>query len=233
MQGSASFNGDCIYASGGFQQGGSSQVTTTKCDGVQTNSDPIADPYADVVVPTATLPCISGNIGSNNTSTTVTPTLTHSTGVKYMRFCSLSIQGHVTFAPGLYIIDGSMSSTGQSITGAGVTFMVGGNVSLTGNLTLNVSAPVSGPFSGLVFFGDRDTTVETAKITGNSGSVIQGAVYFPTGDLEYTGSSAVSDGCTQIIARTIAFAGNSAVRSSCAAAGTRTFAKGTSVALLE
>jgi Flp pilus assembly protein TadG len=235
MQGSASFTGDCIYAVGGFQQGGSSTVRMTKCKGVETNSAAVADPYANVAVPTATPACVSGNnVGTNNVNTTVTPTLTHSTGVKYIRYCSLSTQGHVTFQPGLYIIDGGMSSTGQSITGAGVTFVVGGNVNLSGNLVMKLSAPTSGPFSGILFFGNRNSAaIRTAKITGSSGSILQGAVYFPTGDLEYTGSSASSDGCTQLIANTIAFAGSSAVRSSCAKAGTRTLNKDSAVALSE
>jgi hypothetical protein len=233
MQGSARFTGDCIYAAGGFTQGGSSTVTMTKCQGVETHSAPVPDPYSNVAVPTSPTGCVSGNIGSNNANTTVTPTMIHSTGVPFIRYCSLSTSGHVTFQPGLYIVDGAMSSNGQSITGAGVTFVIGGNVNLAGNIILNLSAPTSGPFSGLVFFGDRDATIETAKITGTTGSVVQGAVYFPTGDLEYTGSSAVNTGCTQVIANTISFAGSSDVRSSCASAGTRTLSKGSSVVLTE
>ena len=234
MQGSAKFTGDCIYSAGGFTQGGSSSVTMSKCKGVVTNSAPVADPYSNVAFPTAAATgCISGNIGSNNANTTVTPTMLHSTGVPFIRYCSLSTSGHVTFQPGLYIVDGSMSSNGQSITGAGVTFVVGGNVNLSGNIVLNLSAPTSGPFSGLVFFGDRDAAAAPVKITGTTGSVVQGAIYFPTGDLEYTGSSAATTGCTQLIANTISFAGSSDVRSSCAKAGTRTLANGSSVALYE
>jgi hypothetical protein len=233
MQGSAKFTGDCIYAAGGFTQGGSSQVQMTKCKGVETKSPATPDPYANVVAPTSGTSCVSGNIGSNNVNTTITPTLVHSTGVRFIRYCSLSTQGHVTFQPGLYIVDGSFSSTGQSISGTGVTFAVGGNVNLSGNLILTLSAPTSGAFSGLAFFGDRDVSIETNKISGTSGSVVQGAVYFPTGDLEYSGSSAATNGCTQLIANTIAFNGTSAVRSSCANAGTRTLSKGSSVALSE
>jgi hypothetical protein len=139
----------------------------------------------------------------------------------------------VTFPAGVYIVDGPFSSNGQSITGNGAVYVVRDTVSLAGSVRLNLTAPTSGPYAGLVFFGDRDTQPESIKITGTSGSVVQGAVYFPTGDLEYTGSSAATNGCTQIIANTILFTGNSGVKSSCEGVGTRSFALAGRVKVVE
>jgi len=187
------------------------------------NADPTPDPYSDVSFPTSASSCISGNLGSNNVNTTVSPG----------HYCALSLSGHITFQPGLYIVDGSISSNGQDLTGTGVTFALGGNVSLTGSVGINLSAPTSGTYSGLLFFGDRDATMEDHKITGNTGSTLQGAIYFPTGNLEYTGSSANTNGCTQVIANTILFSGNSTVRSSCQLAGTRDLTIGNTVSLAE
>jgi hypothetical protein len=49
-------------------------------------------------------------------------------------------------------------------------------------------------------------------------------VYFPTGNLTFTGSSTVTNGCTQIIARTIRITGSSEIRASCDSTGTRNIA---------
>jgi hypothetical protein len=186
------------------------------------------------VVPAPTAACVNGSIGSNNTTTNVpAPTRSLPDGTKYQRYCSLSLTGNVIFPPGVYIVDGQMSSNGQSISGTGVTFVLMGSVNLSGNVTLNLSAPTSGPYSGLVFFGDRDATLENVQITGTSASVVQGAVYFPTGTLDYTGNSSTTNGCTQVIANTITFSGNSSIKSSCTGIGTRTFSLGSSVALVE
>jgi hypothetical protein len=223
--GSSSLTGDCIYTVGGAQQSGSSSTTLKVCGTVKTSSPPIPDPYADVAIPTVSTPCVSGAIGSNNVITNVPPpTVPLPDGTKFRRYCSLSTNGHVTFPAGLYIVENDFTSNGQSITGNGATFLVKGTVTLAGSVVLNLTAPTSGAYSGLVFFGDRDADLESVKITGASGSIIQGAVYFPTGKLEYTGSSAAGNGCTQIIANQITFTGNSGVKSSCEGTGTRNFA---------
>jgi Flp pilus assembly protein TadG len=231
--GSSSFSATCVYSSGGYATNGSSGFSLTLCPSVVQNADPTPDPYSDVAVPTAPTPCISGNIGSNNVNTTVTPTLTLADGTKYIHYCSLSPSGNVTLGSGVYIVDGNMSTNGQSLTGSGVTFVVGGSVNLTGSLSMDLRAPTTGTYSGLLFFGGRGATIQNNKISGSTGSTLQGAVYFPSGNLEYTGSSLTTNGCTQVIAYTILFSGNSTLRSSCSAAGTRDFTIGKSIALAE
>lgn len=221
--GSSSFTAACVYSSGGYATNGSSGFRLTDCPSVVTNADPTIDPYSDVAFPTSASTCVHGNIGSNNVATTVSPG----------HYCSLSLSGDITFQPGLYIVDGNIASNGQSLTGSGVTFAFGGSANLSGSVSMNLSAPTSGTYSGLLFFGDRDATLENHKITGSTGSTLQGALYFPTGDLEYSGSSATTNGCTQVIANTILFSGNSTIRSSCELAGTRDLIIGKSVALAE
>ena len=183
-------------------------------------------------VPTGASACVDGSSIQN---TTVTPTLTHSSGSKYIRFCSLNVSGTVVFKPGIYIIDGTFSNTGNStITGEDVTFVIGGNVTLNGNVTLKLSAPKTGPYAGMLFFGDRDPQLEKVQITGNANSIYTGAIYFPTGNLVYTGSSAQVGGCTQIVANTIEFTGNSNLHSTCGDAGTKEIvAVGAFVRILE
>jgi len=231
MQG-ATLNADCVYTAGGYKEtGGNNTLTLTDCSGVEVDHDPIDDPYEDVPVPTPSTACINPGTVEN---TTLTPTLSHPSGVSYVRYCSLNVKGNVTFNPGLYFIDGAFGNTGvTNLSGSGVTFVLGGDVTLTGNITMTLSAPAEGqPHAGFLFFGDKDATKETIKITGNSTSVLTGSVYFKTGNLTYTGSSASSGGCTQLIANTISFAGNSSVASSCGAAGVEEVLVGTGLSQL-
>ena len=99
-------------------------------------------------------------------------------------------------------------------------------LSLSGSLTVTLSPPNTGPYSGLLFFGDRDAAAEGHTLTGDLASVYQGAIYFPTGNLTFTGSSNVSNGCTQVIAKTITFTGSSTVRAECANVGVTTLTVG-------
>jgi hypothetical protein len=227
----ANVTADCVFAGGGYQvTGGSSSLTLAKCKSVKENHDPIDDPYADVSFPTAPTTCVDPGTIEN---TTVTPMLVHSSGAKYARYCSLTVKGNVTFEPGLYFVDGAFTNNGNtSLSGSGVTFVLSGNVTLNGNIAMDLSAPTSGPYSGLVFFGDRDSTKESVKVSGDLSSSLQGAAYFPTGNMLFTGSSAVSSGCTQVIAYTIEFTGSSEIKSSCGTAGVEQIRVGKSLVQL-
>jgi hypothetical protein len=155
-----------------------------------------------------------------------------------MRFCNgLTAKGEITFSPGLYIIENGGFSVGGSIhvQGSGVTFYFvnGGNVQLSGDGLVNLSAPTSGPYSGILFFGSRTTAGSSQSLTGNTGSTFQGAVYMPASDVTFTGSSSTASGCTQIIGRTVTFTGNSNLRSNCSTAGTATIFSNETVAIVE
>lgn len=224
LQGAAKINTDCAYTSGNLDTTGAKATISLKvCDAVRERYFPVADPYKDVAEPSATAPCQNGSIGKQNQTTTVTPTQTvwvDGVSVPGMRYCSLTLKGDVIFEPGVYIVDGDMKSTGGSITATGATFYVRGSVDIAGNAEIKLTAPTSGPLSGLVFFGARNAS-EMHKINGNSNSFLQGGVYFPAGHVEFTGSSAMTKGCTQVVADTLAFSGNSSIGSECADVGTR------------
>jgi len=138
-------------------------------------------------------------------------------------FGGLAITGNarVTFSPGTYIFaGGGLSVTGNStLTGSGVTFYntsasgyTYGPIDLTGNEAANLSAPTSGPLEGILFFQDRSVPVGSAgaTVTGNSSSTFDGALYFPTTSLNYTGNSSGS-GYTFLIGDTISVTGNSSM----------------------
>jgi hypothetical protein len=77
---------------------------------------------------------------------------------------------------------------------------------------MNLSAPTSGSLEGMLFFQDRSVSGTSAgsTINGNSGSTIDGALYFPTTTLTYNGNSS-SSGYSIIVADKWIANGNSSL----------------------
>jgi Putative Flp pilus-assembly TadE/G-like len=182
-----------------------------------TSAPPVADPYADLPVPSPSTPC------------TADPSITGGTvSLNPGTYCGITISGNatVTFNTGTYILLGGGLSAGSSnttLTGTGVTFYntcspapcAGGSsgyapISLTGNVTTTLSAPTTGPYSGILFY--QDSTVfnpQQDKITGNSSMSLTGALYFPKSNLLFSGGSVATSGDTMIVADTVTFSGGS------------------------
>jgi hypothetical protein len=243
MSGAAALAAACVYAVGDAVT--TSQLTMNPCTAVKTYAPVVLDPYAAVAEPSAIGGCQNRNVGTPQGSTTLTPTDNQPNGVKSMHFCNgLDAKGVVTFKPGLYIIEngnltvngGNLTSTSTvQLTGTGVTFYFvnGGYLNLGSKATLNLSAPTSGPFSGILFFGSRTTAGTTQTITGSSDSTLQGAIYMPASNIKFTGNSSNTGGCTQVIGLTVTFIGNSSLGSSCDNAGTSTIATNQTVDIVE
>ena len=140
----------------------------------------------------------------------------------------LSISGaaKVTFGAGLYIINGSASgialSFGNSsqVSGTGVTFFITGqytghtigNVQSTGATTVNLAAPESGTYQGMLFLQDPALNYASTNSFANSASsVLQGTLYFPTTAVSYSGASSTGT-YTAMIAKTLSFTGSAAFK---------------------
>ncbi|MCF3972576.1 pilus assembly protein TadG-related protein [Paracoccus salsus] len=230
----------CVRSVGGAVTGAG--LTMRNCAQAEELAPVVRDPYADVVEPAIEGTCLSQK-GKKTTS--FAPNFIHSSGVPALRICGgLDIKSHASFAPGLYIIDGgelSLNANGDvaldeaSMSGEGVTFYLAGDaaLSLSGNGKFSMRAPSSGPYAGILFFGSRTQTGLTHKVLGNSGSTTQGAIYFPSSDVRFTGNSNTSNGCTQIIGYTVEFTGNSTLRSSCLEDNIREIETSVVVALVE
>lgn len=232
--GSAMMSTDCVYTVG-------EAVTTTGlwlsgCAAPVERVSPTPDPFALVAEPDnlqiQQLPCRTLSYVSNSSYTfDRLPT-----GAEAIRFCSgLDIKGTVTLKPGLYILDGGdfTVAAGANLSGDGVTlfFANGAAAKLTGNGDIDLSAPTSGAYAGILFFGSRETTGIVHEITGNTESTLVGNLYMPTGEVQFTGNSSVTGGCTQIVADRVVFTGNSTMET-CALA-TNEILVGQTVALIE
>jgi Flp pilus assembly protein TadG len=131
-----------------------------------------------------------------------------------------------TFNPGTYIINGSSGgvamqfSNGVTVSGTGVTFFITGQysghtigaVTSTGNAVVNLSAPTSGLYDGMLILQDRNLSYATSNSLANStASVLQGTLYFPTTSLAYSGASSTGT-YTAIIAKKISLTGSAAFK---------------------
>jgi hypothetical protein len=155
-------------------------------------------------------------LGSVNIVGSSTVTLQPGT---YFGGIAITGQANVTFSPGTYILaGGGLSVTGtSSLSGSGVTFYdtnatgyAYGPISLTGgNATADLSAPTSGAMKGILFFQDRSIPAgsDGSSLTGNVSNIFDGAIYFPTTGLTYTGNSSTS-GYTFLIADTLTLTGS-------------------------
>lgn len=232
----------CIYTVGGAVTNAALRLTT--CATPKTDSVAARDPYRNVPEPEIRGACTNGKVGNPNTTAMLTPTALHPNGMKFMRFCSgLDLKGTVELKPGLYIVEGGLTINGgdansanaASIFGQGVTIYMapGSEIRLNGNIAIDLAPPSTGPTAGILFFGARSATPVNHVINGTSGSKLQGAIYAPTANIQYSGNSAGTNGCTQVIGSTITMTGNSTLKASCAATGTKPLLANETVRLVE
>jgi hypothetical protein len=116
----------------------------------------------------------------------------------------------VTFASGDYIIDGGGSNNCNSaclnipanatITGNGVMFYFtnSSTANITGTPAINLTAPSSGPYAGILMYQDpTDKNTGPAPqgptLGGNSGSSYDGILYFPSDQLTFFGNANSGD----------------------------------------
>ena len=203
--GAASLTASCVVSAGGVQQKGG--IDDTGCAAPMTDVPPAPDPFKNIPEPATNGPCLTAS------GSTIYPG----------HYCSgLDLKNVATLEPGTYVVDGGISAHGNgTVTGNGVTFFLtdSSGVSINGNTTLNLSAPTSGTYSGILFFGSREVSGVTNTFNGTASSVMTGATYFPTQNVTYLGNFSGANGCTQIVADTVSFSGNTNFSVNCSAYG--------------
>jgi hypothetical protein len=201
-----------VASAGGLDEGNFPPGTT-----LQPNSDPQADPLAWLPNPSVPAGCKSGtlSVGSGQTVTLSdteicyeaydiqgTLNLTGSNVVMTANGGNISVQGTLK--------GGSVTVVMTSATGAA------GDVKVTSaDATLDLAAPTSGPYNGLLFYRDRRAGYVDIKITGNASLKLSGALYFPTADLSVAGNADSEFECLQMIGKKLSFSGGSSSDNSC------------------
>lgn len=213
VSGNASLTAPCVVSAGSSTQ--ASGIHLTKCTSMTNHAAVATDPYAGVPTPSIPGACIQ----LSGKPATISPGY-------YCKGLSVNWSAATTFDPGLYYVDGGNFSIGgqANVTGASVTFFIakGNTVAISGGATVNFSAPTGGTYTGMVFFGDRAATNGNNNISGGSGAVITGAIYFPTENVTYSGASSSGSDCTQLIASTVTVSGNANFNNTCPGDGMST-----------
>lgn len=202
MSGSASIqatNGASVNIVGNWMKSGTASITPAPNLGVS----PAADPFASMDPPTVGACTSNGVTLSGSVHQTLDP------GV----YCgAINISGTVslTLNPGLYILKNGINMSGlTSISGSGVTlYAKSGGFALSGTAGINLSAPTSGDWKGVLIYQDRSNGSSSA-LSGGSSQVLNGLVYMPKAPLAFSGASGTSGSVATLVAYSMTFSGNS------------------------
>ena len=131
--------------------------------------------------------------------------------------------GTVDFAPGVYTLSGGMQISGSgTVTGDEVTFFntsadptrrnLWGEFDIAGSGIVDLSAPTSGLYEGVLFWDDyrAPNRRPTHTFTGSAQMSLGGALYFKETKVTWAGTSLATD-WTMIIADTITVVGDAQV----------------------
>jgi Flp pilus assembly protein TadG len=204
--GSAKLIADCALSAGGVTNKGG--MTLTGCPAPIVQAPRVADPFAGLPTPSAGTHRNIPN-GNNNNGLTLQPG-SYTSG--------MDLSGNVTLNPGVYNVSGGdfKVNANANVSGSGVTIYLanGSNVTMNGNADVNISAPTSGTYSGVLFFGDRNGSGSNT-FNGDATSKLTGDLYFPSQSVSYLGNFSGKNGCTQIIADTVQWSGNTTIAVDC------------------
>jgi hypothetical protein len=138
------------------------------------------------------------------------------------RYCDgieIESGANVTFNPGTYIIEGDEFEIESNAVaaGEGVTIILRDKdayLTVNQNSRIQLTAPTSGPYKGVAIYASRRITqVVRHEISSNSTSVVNGAIYIPTGELFVKSNGQVFSfgSCLSIIAFDILVNSNSQI----------------------
>lgn len=222
--GNAKANAAPMTAAGDIALGGSASLEPAN-QLLYTWNLAVEDPYGseglDLQVPNSPHNCTYNNLHIDGMTTTL------ASG----RYCGgLKItDSTVTFLAGEHIIDGGdfdVSGT-STLLGDEVVFILTGSgskyatVKFAGGTTADLTAPTSGPYEGVVFFGDpaapsyKGNNLISNDFLGGSDMNIVGAIYDPAREVVFTGGLGLSGSCLQIVAFKVTLTGSGAINRDC------------------
>jgi RHS repeat-associated protein len=210
VTGTGSVVGKYIRVRGGVSQ---TPATTTITPAPSTGAQAITDPLSSLAAPNV------GDCTATNYTTAVNATL--NPGV-YCGGITITGTANVNFTPGLYILLGgglSVPSGTGTVSGAGVTFYLTANatrpygpLNVGGTKLLNLSAPTSGTYRGILFYQDRTLTgtLPASSLSGTVQSTLSGVLYFSRSMFSLAGTSlATQPGNLILIADRVTLSGTS------------------------
>ena len=243
--GSSDVNASPIAAVGGIAASNNWASGTVLQPFTIAQADPFAavNPPLSTEYPTQNCPNLTVNSNTSKTSFTSGSDYRPMTGTSAGAMCfgNLTIRGSVTFPAGsVIVLDGGSISFGaqSSVSCSGCTFVLTnrstatsptiGNVDINAGANLNLSAPgtaatgIAANFKGIMMYQDRRAQDGTnanlqSTINGNASSVLQGAFYFPSQQVQFNGTAGMTTDCLQLVARRVYYSGNMHISNSCPA----------------
>lgn len=155
-------------------------------------------------------------------------------------YSDMTITCDTVFAPGIYVIDGGnfVTHAQHTVTGSGVMFVLknGAGIRINGGASINLTAMTvselvaqgvsqedAEKLAGMLIFEDPNSSGNTRnKVNGNASTVLNGAIYLPNSNLDFSGTAAVTSQCLMLAAKTIELTGNVSMTSFCPANMTNT-----------
>ena len=208
--GSSNVVAEAVAGVGGIQQSNNWHV-----DSYRPYSPALADPFANVTPSPADMHCVGTALDQD---TNMTAAATSGTNC----WSSLRVNSGTTLnlPSGTYYINGGDAFIQGDLNCTACTFVLTnsdptsstiGQFKVNAGSNVNISAPTTGTFKGIAIYQDRRAgdSNQTNKVNGNSGSLIQGALYFPNQQLDYNGTGTTDAVCTMFVSRRINFSGNS------------------------
>lgn len=158
----------------------------------ETGCDVVPDPLASLPEPSQPTPtCFNAGDLNISGSYTFVPNQT------YCHKVHISGNANVTVPAGLYYFKNAdvKFSNSSSISGSGVTFFFDkdSKIDISSSGTINLTAPTTGTYKGILFFHSRLASGPGAhdKITGSPTLLLGGTLYMPTVFLEMAGNGTV------------------------------------------
>lgn len=110
--------------------------------------------------------------------------------------------------PGVYCVDGNFRlNANDELSGSEVVIvMVDGDVRWNGGAEVNLSAPTSGPYDGLLIYMPPSNDNEI-QINGNSDSNFSGTILAPSSDITINGTGSATGMHSQVIGYTVDLGG--------------------------
>ena len=117
--------------------------------------------------------------------------------------------------PGVYYLNNTdfVMNGNATLIGTDVTFILTGtnpgSLQINGTSTLQLTAPTSGTYSKMLFIQSANaSSANNNTVNGTNSSYYDGAIYFPKGNVNFTGTSGTMTKCVMVVGFRLSFNGN-------------------------
>jgi hypothetical protein len=212
--GSSSLTATPIMARGGLNGAKNNFVAPTT---LQPHAAAQSDPFAGVPNPSPNASDCTATLDVGTQDDISLPTGNYC-------YASANIKGKISFGAGstVTVYGGDLDFGAQAKVTAPTTTWVmtgtngaAGDLKMNGQANLNLSAPESGPYDGILFYRDRRATNIEIKINGGSDMILRGAMYFPSSDITFNGNAGLQAHCFQMVGQLLKFRGTATLTNSC------------------